>query len=36
LLWLWRIPDDRLARWIAQAAGLAVWGTLRVLLEAKA
>jgi len=28
--------DDGLARRIAQAAGLAVWGTLRVLLEAKA
>ena len=27
--------DDRLARRTAQAAGLAVWGTLRVLLEAK-
>ena len=28
--------DDALARRIAQAAGLTVWGTLRVLLEAKA
>lgn len=28
--------DDALARRIAQAAGLDVWGTLRVLLEAKA
>lgn len=27
--------DDMLARRIAQAAGLEVWGTLRVLLEAK-
>ncbi len=27
--------DDRLARRTAQAAGLTVWGTLRVLLEAK-
>lgn len=27
--------DDGLARRIAQAAGLTVWGTLRVLLEAK-
>ena len=27
--------DDLLARRIAQAAGLQVWGTLRVLLEAK-
>ncbi len=27
--------DDRLARRISQAAGLAVWGTLRVILEAK-
>ena len=27
--------DDFLARRIAQAAGLKVWGTLRVLLEAK-
>ena len=27
--------DDALARRIAQAAGLQVWGTLRVLLEAK-
>ncbi len=27
--------DDLLARKIAQAAGLEVWGTLRVLLEAK-
>ncbi|MEW6125639.1 MAG: DUF3368 domain-containing protein [Acidobacteriota bacterium] len=27
--------DDALARQIAQAAGLTVWGTLRVLLEAK-
>jgi predicted nucleic acid-binding protein len=28
--------DDALARRVAQAAGLTVWGTLRVLLEAKA
>jgi hypothetical protein len=28
--------DDMLARRTAQAAGLSVWGTLRVLLEAKA
>jgi len=28
--------DDTLARQIAQAAGLEVWGTLRVILEAKA
>jgi predicted nucleic acid-binding protein len=28
--------DDSLARRTAQAAGLMVWGTLRVLLEAKA
>ena len=28
--------DDRLARRIAQAAGLAAWGTLKILLEAKA
>jgi len=28
--------DDALARRIAQAAGLKVWGTLRALLEAKA
>lgn len=28
--------DDALARRIAQAAGLEVWGTLKVLLEAKA
>jgi predicted nucleic acid-binding protein len=27
--------DDSLARRVAQAAGLEVWGTLRVLLEAK-
>lgn len=27
--------DDQLARHTAQAAGLTVWGTLRVLLEAK-
>ncbi len=27
--------DDRLARRIAQAAGLTVWGTLKILLEAK-
>ena len=27
--------DDMLARRTAQAAGLIVWGTLRVLLEAK-
>ncbi|MBC8228197.1 DUF3368 domain-containing protein [bacterium] len=29
------ILDDALARRIAQAAGLKVWGTLKVLLEAK-
>ncbi len=29
------ILDDALARRIAKAAGLTVWGTLRVLLEAK-
>ena len=29
------ILDDALARRLAQAAGLEVWGTLRVLLEAK-
>jgi len=29
------ILDDALARRIAQAAGLEVWGTLRVLLEAR-
>jgi predicted nucleic acid-binding protein len=29
------ILDDALARKIAQAAGLEVWGTLKVLLEAK-
>jgi predicted nucleic acid-binding protein len=29
------ILDDALARRIAQAAGLQVWGTLKVLLEAK-
>ena len=29
------ILDDALARRIAQSAGLNVWGTLRVLLEAK-
>ena len=29
------ILDDALARRIARAAGLEVWGTLRVLLEAK-
>jgi len=29
------ILDDALARRIAQAAGLNVWGTLKVLLEAK-
>jgi predicted nucleic acid-binding protein len=29
------ILDDALARRIAEAAGLTVWGTLRVLLEAK-
>lgn len=29
------VLDDALARRIAQAAGLQVWGTLRVLLEAK-
>ena len=28
--------DDRLARRIAQAAGLTVWGTLKIFLEAKA
>jgi hypothetical protein len=28
--------DDRLARRTAQAAGLMIWGTLKVLLEAKA
>jgi predicted nucleic acid-binding protein len=28
--------DDALARRIVQAAGLQVWGTLRLLLEAKA
>jgi len=28
--------DDALARRVAEAAGLTVWGTLRVLLEAKA
>jgi predicted nucleic acid-binding protein len=28
--------DDALARRIAQAAGLTVWGTVKVLLEAKA
>lgn len=28
--------DDKRAREIAQAAGLQVWGTLRILLEAKA
>lgn len=27
--------DDALARKLAQAAGLQVWGTLRILLEAK-
>jgi hypothetical protein len=27
--------DDTLARRIAQAAGLQVWGTLKILLEAK-
>lgn len=27
--------DDALARRIAQAAGLQVWGTLKILLEAK-
>ncbi len=27
--------DDGLARRIAEAAGLTVWGTLRILLEAK-
>ena len=27
--------DDGLARRIAQAAGLEVWGTLKILLEAK-
>lgn len=27
--------DDALARRVAEAAGLTVWGTLRVLLEAK-
>lgn len=30
------ILDDALARRIAQAAGITVWGTLKVLLEAKA
>jgi predicted nucleic acid-binding protein len=30
------ILDDALARRTAQAAGLEVWGTLRILLEAKA
>ncbi|MEA2603041.1 MAG: hypothetical protein QOF89_4033 [Acidobacteriota bacterium] len=30
------ILDDALARRIGQAAGLKVWGTLRILLEAKA
>jgi predicted nucleic acid-binding protein len=40
--WLWNtrigsfILDDGLARRIGQAAGLKVWGTLRILLEAKA
>ena len=29
------ILDDSLARRIAQAAGITVWGTLKVLLEAK-
>jgi hypothetical protein len=29
------LPDDLLAREIAKAAGLTVWGTLRILLEAK-
>ncbi len=29
------ILDDALARRIAQAAGLTVWGTLKILLEAK-
>lgn len=29
------VLDDALARRIAQAAGLSVWGTLKVLLEAK-
>jgi predicted nucleic acid-binding protein len=28
--------DDAMARRIAQAAGLTVWGTLRILIEAKA
>src|SRR5919199_980677 len=28
--------DDRLARRVARAAGLTVWGTLKVLLEGKA
>jgi predicted nucleic acid-binding protein len=28
--------DDAMARQIAQAAGLSIWGTLKVLLEAKA
>ena len=28
--------DDRLGRRLAQAAGLPVWGMIRVLLEAKA
>jgi hypothetical protein len=27
--------DDTLARRVAQAAGLTVWGTLKILLEAK-
>ena len=30
------ILDDALARRIARSAGLSVWGTLKVLLEAKA
>lgn len=30
------ILDDALARRIAQAAGITVWGTLKILLEAKA
>lgn len=29
------LPDDLLARRTAQAAGLQVWGTLKVILEAK-
>lgn len=29
------LPDDLLAREIAKAAALTVWGTLRILLEAK-